>query len=245
MPTKSTQPADTKTSSASGAPATRGDPTIGLICIGMMALVLGLCIWGVLRALGRRRQRGEEAQPTGQRPQAAIDKPPGKKFFEKEMEAYRYGDCTTCTVRIRPGDRIFWDKYDKRARHTDCLGAIARDDAKEAKERDGKQAAALAKLLDRLASARGPAARRAIVERAKLVELTEEQRLQVLLEAAAIEVDAAIDKAGELKSAQARRRGLQEALALIKADEVPDEMQAEQIRILEQALQELESEPPT
>lgn len=64
-------------------------------------------------------------------------------------------------------------------------------------------------------------------------------RDRVLLEASRIEVQAALDKADSLKSIGAKRRTLQATIDAIRADAVPDELQAQQIQWLEDALAEL------
>lgn len=234
--------ADTKTSAVGTQTrqAPPSDPTIGLICIGFMVALVVLLVWGVRRTLkSRTRSDADDAAP----PAKEIKRPPKKRFYEKEMSAYRYSECSTCTVRIRPGDRIYWDKYDKRARHADCLAAIAISDAKEEKEHAARRDAAFTKLLDRLAGAKGTATREALVQRARQLDLSDEQRLQILIEASAHEVDDVIEKVEALKSKTVRRRRLQESLARLRADAVPDELQADQIRIVEEALQKVEAEP--
>jgi tetratricopeptide (TPR) repeat protein len=88
--------------------------------------------------------------------------------------------------------------------------------------------------------AKGPAGGRAAV-RAGLERLTiQELRDKLLVEASRIEVEAVLEKVDGLKTAAAKRRNLLAALETLRADEIPDELQAQQIRWLEDALAELE-----
>ncbi len=107
---------------------------------------------------------------------------------------------------------------------------------------EAKRNEAFLKLLDRVASAKGAATRSAVVEHAKAMELTAEQQTQLLLEVARADTEAALEKAESLKSKAVKRKRLEEALAQIRADDVPDELQADQIAMLEEALQKLAQE---
>ncbi|WP_441290137.1 hypothetical protein ACSRUE_05760 [Sorangium sp. KYC3313] len=100
---------------------------------------------------------------------------------------------------------------------------------------------ALEEALARLEAAKGPAGRRSAV-RFGLERLTlQELRDQLLLEASRIEVDAVLEKVDGLKTSAAKRRHLLAALDAVRSDEVPDELQAQQIRWLEDALAALET----
>jgi hypothetical protein len=88
--------------------------------------------------------------------------------------------------------------------------------------------------------AKGPAGRRAAV-RTGLERLTiQELRNKLLVEASRIEVEAVLEKVDGLKTSAAKRRNLLAALEDLRADEIPDELQAQQIRWLEDALADLE-----
>ncbi|MGI5865821.1 MAG: HIRAN domain-containing protein [Myxococcales bacterium] len=100
---------------------------------------------------------------------------------------------------------------------------------------------ALKDLLRDLREATTPRARRKVLEKAAKAGLRDDSREALLLEASKLEVEAALEKAASLKTPQAKRRVLETALAEIKADEVDDEHQAQQIAWLEQALAELDS----
>ncbi|WP_437896534.1 hypothetical protein [Sorangium sp. So ce124] len=99
----------------------------------------------------------------------------------------------------------------------------------------------LDEALAKLEAAKGPAGRRSAV-RFGLERLTlHDLRDQLLLEASQIEVDAVLEKVDGLKTAAAKRRHLLTALDAVRSDEVPDELQAQQIRWLEEALAALET----
>ncbi|KFA89966.1 hypothetical protein Q664_31485 [Archangium violaceum Cb vi76] len=89
--------------------------------------------------------------------------------------------------------------------------------------------------------AKGPAGRRGALKAAFDKLATEEARQELLAEASLIEVTAALEKAASLKTPAAKRRRLEEALAAIREDSVPDELQQQQIAWLEAALRELEA----
>lgn len=89
--------------------------------------------------------------------------------------------------------------------------------------------------------AKGPAGRRGALKAALDRLATEEARQELLAEASLIEVTAALEKAASLKTPTAKRRRLEEALAAIREDSVPDELQQQQVAWLEAALRELEA----
>jgi len=98
----------------------------------------------------------------------------------------------------------------------------------------------LVAIISKLEGAKGPAARRAILASALPTFAESTQRNHLLLEASRIEVEAVLNKVDGLKTAAARRRNLQAALDEIRSDPVPDELQAQQIHWLEEALAELD-----
>lgn len=96
---------------------------------------------------------------------------------------------------------------------------------------------------DKILAAKTPAGRRSALQ-AGLASLTSPERRQELLAVAArADVEAVIAKAAALKSVKAKRRHLEEALAALRADIVPDELQAQEIALLEQSLDALEVRP--
>lgn len=96
--------------------------------------------------------------------------------------------------------------------------------------------------IAKLEAAKGPAGRRAVLSKALAQVTSAEQRQHLLLEASKVEVHSVLDKVDGLKSATAKKRNLQAALDAIKADEVPDELQAEQVKWLEEAISAVDKE---
>ena len=84
--------------------------------------------------------------------------------------------------------------------------------------------------------AKGPAGRRAALSAALAAISRPDLRNRLMVEAGRIEVDAALEKADALKTPAAKLRTLEAALEAIRADDVPDELQAQQIRWLEDAI---------
>jgi len=98
--------------------------------------------------------------------------------------------------------------------------------------------------LEKIERLKGTAARRAAFGRA-LVEITSsEDRATLALEVSRMDVRTALDKADSLKTAAAKRRALVEALERIRADDVPDELQAPEIAMLEDAIRRLDAPAP-
>jgi len=96
--------------------------------------------------------------------------------------------------------------------------------------------------LEKLEAAKGPAGRRAAL-RDGLADLEQPaMRERLKLEASKVEVQAVLDKVDGLKTAAAKRRHLLAALEAIRSDDVPDELQAQQIHWLEAALSDLGEE---
>ncbi len=94
--------------------------------------------------------------------------------------------------------------------------------------------------INRLESYKGSVARRNALERA-LQEIHDPMERQQLLAAASkIEVRTVLDKVDGLKSVAAKRRHLQMAAEKIKLDNIPDELQAAELQILEQRLRSLQ-----
>ncbi|WP_437603008.1 hypothetical protein WMF28_15400 [Sorangium sp. So ce590] len=118
--------------------------------------------------------------------------------------------------------------------------ARVEEEARRQRALRAEEQATLEQALAKLEAARGPAGRRSAV-RAGLDRLTlQELRDQLLLEASRIEVDAVLEKVDGLKTAAAKRRHLLAALEALRADEIPDDLQAQQIRWIEEALAALE-----
>jgi len=91
----------------------------------------------------------------------------------------------------------------------------------------------------RIEGYKGPVARRNALERA-LAEIEDPgARTQLILAASRIEVASVLDKVDSLTSTAARKRHLQKAIADIRSDNIPDELQAEELRQLEDRLRSL------
>lgn len=107
---------------------------------------------------------------------------------------------------------------------------LARDDAE------------FAKAVSRMEAAKGPSGRRGGLDAGLRALKQPHLRERLLLEASRIEVQAALEKAEGLKSPAAKVRTLRAALDAIRNDPVPDELQAQQIRWLEEAISQVEDE---
>ncbi|MBL8924101.1 MAG: hypothetical protein JNJ54_34920 [Myxococcaceae bacterium] len=136
--------------------------------------------------------------------------------------------CPACHQAIEPGVNILW-KRGERARHADCSAAKATLEDQF-----------LAETLDKLRDARGPASRANVLQAALLKVTEPPRRHRLLLEAARIGVQATLDKVDTLKGARAKRRHLEEALAQLRADQVPDEFQQEEEAWLSDAIKQLD-----
>lgn len=106
--------------------------------------------------------------------------------------------------------------------------------------RDDDDRATYEKAIAKLEAAKGPATRRTALERALNAIESKYLRDQLVLEASRVEVEAALVKADGLKTASAKRRVLEAALAELLNDPVPDDLQSKQIKWLEEALNELD-----
>lgn len=152
----------------------------------------------------------------------------GSSEFRRIIAKYR-GRCSACGLAVAPGMQIDWSVKTKQVKHADCAPHV-----------EQRHADWLESSLEKLERAAGPASRRNALD-AALVQLPEgAQRTRLLLEASRIELSAVLDKIDGLKSAAAKRRHLVAALAAVRADEVPDELQAEEVAWLEDALKALD-----
>jgi hypothetical protein len=158
------------------------------------------------------------------------------KLADKEREARQRADELASQRRreaeaeaLREGARREAERreYEGRAR----AAAAARE----------QEAAELAR--GKIAAAKTPAGRRSALQ-AGLAKLTDPPLRQLLLVAAArADVEAVIAKTVDLKTIKAKRRHLEDALAVLKADAVPDDLQVEEIDLLERSLATLEGSP--
>lgn len=93
--------------------------------------------------------------------------------------------------------------------------------------------------IARIEGYKGPVARRNALERA-LAEINDSRaREQLVLAASKIEVAAVLDKVDTLASPAAKKRHLQKTIADIRADNIPDELQAAELQQLEERLRSL------
>jgi hypothetical protein len=98
------------------------------------------------------------------------------------------------------------------------------------------------RCLARMDAAKGPAGRRGALEAGLRSMRQEHMRDRLILEASRIEVAAALAKAEGQKSSAAKLRTLSEALDAVRNDAVPDHLQLELIRCLEDAIAKIEDE---
>jgi hypothetical protein len=90
-------------------------------------------------------------------------------------------------------------------------------------------------------SAKGPAARRATMELALKDAGLNDRREEFIRTAAQVEVRATLDKVDTLKTGSAKRRYIMDALSALRGDSAPDDLQEAEIRCLEEALRELDT----
>jgi hypothetical protein len=90
--------------------------------------------------------------------------------------------------------------------------------------------------IERIESFKGTVARRNALQRALQETPNPEDRLMIMRAASKIEVAAVMAKVDSLATDAAKRRHIQNAIAELAADDVPDEMQTEERRQLEEAL---------
>jgi hypothetical protein len=103
----------------------------------------------------------------------------------------------------------------------------------------GFQGAVVVDWIARIESYKGAEARRNALARA-LEEIADpRERCQLVLAASRIETAAVLDRVDGLATAAAKKRHLEKAIAELRSDDVPDELQAEQLRELESRLREL------
>lgn len=187
---------------------------LGLACclgVGAFLLALGKALFG-------RKTSAAGVQLSG----AAL---PGARRITARYRDY----CRRCKRAVAPGEQIDWNPDDRSVVHADCV-ASARTFHDEV----------IKAALERIEAAKGPVARRNALQ-AALGKLTDQvERTRLVLEASRLEAAAVLDKADSLKSPAAKRRHLEAAIATLQADEVPDELQAEQLGWLQDALKALD-----
>jgi len=93
--------------------------------------------------------------------------------------------------------------------------------------------------IARIESYKGPVARRNALERALQEIQDPHARQQLMIATSRIEVAAVLDKVDSLASPAAKKRHLEKAIADIRADNIPDELQAAELQQLEERLRSL------
>lgn len=147
----------------------------------------------------------------------------------RRLTARFRGRCMRCGATVTPGDAIDWHPETRQVQHADCAPHLA-----------AARSETVRAALSRIERASGPVSRRNALA-AALAELPSGQhRTTLLVEASRIEVNAVLDKVDSLKTPSAKRRHLEAALRTLREDELPDELQREQLAWLEDALRALE-----
>ncbi|MBZ5708748.1 hypothetical protein [Nannocystis pusilla] len=117
--------------------------------------------------------------------------------------------------------------------------AAARERA--AREEAQREHDAAVRWTTKIQAAKTPGGRRSALQ-SGLAELTSPHLRQgLLVEAARADVQAVLFKASTLKTARAKRRHLEDALAALRTDEVPDDLQTQEIALLERSLADIEA----
>jgi hypothetical protein len=93
--------------------------------------------------------------------------------------------------------------------------------------------------IARIASYKGPVARRNALKRALDEVFEPSARHAIVLAASKIEATAVLEKADALATPSAKRRHLERAIADIRSDDIPDELQREELAMLEAALRDI------
>lgn len=117
--------------------------------------------------------------------------------------------------------------------------AAAERDARLRRDADEREQAAVERATAKISSAKTSVGRRSALQTGLDAVVTPALRQQLLLVAARAEVDGVLAKAASLKTAKAKRRHLEEALVALRADDVPDDLQANEIVLLEESLAEI------
>jgi hypothetical protein len=99
--------------------------------------------------------------------------------------------------------------------------------------------------IARIESYKGAVARRNALTRA-MEEISEpEGRRSLVLAASKIEVAAVLDKVDTLATPAAKQRHLEKPISELQADDIPDDLQIEELAMLQTALRSLGSSAPT
>lgn len=113
--------------------------------------------------------------------------------------------------------------------------AIERD-ARQRREAAERERTAAARSEEKILAAKTLAGRRAALRAGLDAINTPALRQHLLTVAARAEVEGVLAKAAALKTAKAKRRHLEDALAALRADDVPDDLQTTEIALLQDSL---------
>jgi hypothetical protein len=190
----------------------------------VLALV-ALVFFAQRSAQAQRRRRGD-TRVVALLPVDAAS--PGREW--QSIEAKYRGGCSQCHRAIIPGEQIWWLRGAP-VRHYDCKAAQAYAESE-----------VVAKALDKIERARSNASRaKALHDALRQVTGTLARR-HLMVESSRIGLHAILDKVDGFKSEATKRRHLEKALEDLKNDNVPDELQGEQIAYLEDLLKAMDLE---
>jgi len=207
---------------------------LGAIASALFGMEIGLAVFAcavpvavIAGALRRRSARGH-CKPGCIAPGPAVD----------------YGGWTGTTSKLSFTSRAYAVKFaSANSRHLSDVAPTLRRliESRLAKgtHEQLSQVRGLAGWIAMLEQHQVPVARRHAVASA-LAELTDPyERQQIVLAASRIEVGAVLDKVDHTTSVASKRKLLQRAIEELRADNVPDELQAEELRQLEERLRSL------
>lgn len=181
---------------------------------------VGFIGWTVMRVVRTLREGGSGS--AGGQDLAEL-----RRRYPGALLARHPGTCVACGHRFDTGAVILWDKRTRTASHADCQA-----------ERRAREAEALARLIERIDAGGENTRKHVLASGMKLLE-DPELRTQLIIEASRREAEVALESVDALGSDTQKRQRLLSALERIKSDPVPDEMQAEQLQWLEEALARL------
>jgi len=114
--------------------------------------------------------------------------------------------------------------------------AATEREARQRREAAEREQTAVTRSEEKILAAKTSAGRRAALRAGLDAVDTPALRQQLLIIAARAEVEGVLAKAAVLKTAKAKRRHLEDALAALRIDDVPDDLQATEITLLQESL---------
>jgi hypothetical protein len=142
-------------------------------------------------------------------------------------------------VNVRPDLLQLLERYEQNQKSAPTTARAKPSVAAAPKEIAPSEESVVINILADIEAARGPASRRATLDRGLKRVTSPDLRAELLTRAAQLETRAVLDKVDSLKSKAAKRRHLEEGLASLKSDAVDDDLQHREIALLEEALREL------